>query len=391
MFIGQQIKGRQLDLDDLSGPLQPKPFCDSMKDQRENHRDFQSFYGLDCIEGETETYWNKVCSSCLHGQMDDIVRAPQATKSLQLKGHRGRKSALLGRSGRETAHLYVPGYFTRQRKTWAWQTQPAGGERHAAARSGNGAIRDGRGSPAGVLSRPSCPGGDTTTAEAPRHCRPRCAADVPGPGQTRSPRSAARGPRTTGTGMLRATAHGDFSSGPPRRPRPQRCCPQAPVPPAAARCGPSPWQRNRHRPAIRRTGSGTGARRKRRGAGCTLIRAWLRVVPASCWPGCVGVDRAVTLRRGRPGRAATRRSSAVVCVCRETPRCVRVRVVYEEEGSFCCSSWLLLSCSDRNSLFYLFLFLFLFCFWGKIHGRHGASGLAGSTAPISLPPASLFH
>jgi len=52
----------------------------------------------------------------------------------------------------------------------------------------------------------------------------------------------------------------------------------------------------------------------------------------------------------------------VVCVCRETPRCVRVRVVYEEEGSFCCSSWLLLSSSDRNSLFYLFLFLFLFCF-----------------------------
>lgn len=146
--------------------------------------------------------------------MDDIVRAPRATKSLQLKGHRGRKSALLGRSGRETAHLYVPGYFTRQRKTWARQTQPAGGERHAAARSGNGAIRDGRGSPPGVLSRPSCPGGDTTTAEAPRHCRPRCAADVPGPGQTRSPQSAARGPRTTGTGMLRATAHGDFSSGP---------------------------------------------------------------------------------------------------------------------------------------------------------------------------------
>lgn len=112
-------------------------------------------------------------------------------------------------------------------------------------------------------------------AEAPRRCRPRCAAAVPGPRETRSPRSAARVPAPSAPEWTSGPVpHGECGrSGVARKPRPH----------PAARCGRSPWQRNRHRPAIRRTGSGSEARRKRKDAGCALVPARRRAVAELCW------------------------------------------------------------------------------------------------------------
>lgn len=232
--------------------------------------------------------------------MDDTVRASRATKSLQLLGHWGRRSAPLGRFGREKHNLYVPGYFTRQRKPRARQTQPAGGEStEHAARSGDGALRDGRGHPAGIRSRPSCPVSNTGRAEVPRRCRPCCAAAVPGQRDALTPKRRPRPPHHRHRNGLRV---------------------QPPTAIAAAAALPASPAPTRQRDAAPHPGNGTGtdprsvaseAEVKPTGSGRVADVRWFPLGGAR-WLSCVGASWAVTVRRAGTGTSTstrTRRSS----------------------------------------------------------------------------------
>lgn len=115
-----------------------------------------------------------------------------------------------------------------------------------------------RAAPAPPMLRGHRPGRDKRPPSGPP--RPVTGPASPRPGKARPPpHTDGLGPRPTGPS--RRSGARRLSPQPTGSQRRRRSVPR----PAAARCGPSPWQRNRHRPGIRRTGSGTRAHRKRWG------------------------------------------------------------------------------------------------------------------------------